>query len=220
MQLRPFRLRLGNAVARGRSDRTRRDLGRALKSYSKGTGGGSAAARRLGSAARTGGRVYQLFSNGAAVGPDGRTVTLSTLAGQDVRAVVDTIVDALVDQDGDRDRVSTALQDALAVALAGVDKFDPAAITHGVVVDMMVVYLREVVFKTVVADSDRAFQRNPDPSVVSQMEVELHALVSEVVDQEARPLFASGGNMSQRDATGVVARAVEQVWHFWESNDQ
>lgn len=220
MQLRPFRLRLGNAVARGTSDRTRSDLGRALNSYSKGTGGGRAASRRLGSAARTGGRVYQLFASGTAVGPDGRTVTLSNLAGQDVRVVVDAIVDALVDLDGDRDRVSTALQDALAVALAGVDKFDPAAITHATIVDMMVVYLREVVFKTVVADSDRAFQRNPDPTVVSQMEVELHALVSEVVDQEARPLFAAGGKMAQQQAAGVVAKAVEQVWDFWEANNQ
>lgn len=216
LNLSGFRRALGNVVARGRSATTGRDLGRTLGNYARATGGGSVAARRLASPARSGGRVFALFTTGTATGPGGRTVTLASLDGLSVRVAVDRIVLALVPVDGDRDKVAAALQDALMVALDGAETFDQNAITQDMLVSMMLIYWRDVVFQTVIADSGRAFQRSADDIEVAKMERDLLALVQQVVDDSLRPLLAASGGLSEAGAVEMQQQAIREVWSVWE----
>jgi hypothetical protein len=208
-----FRRSLGNAVGSGTSG----GFGKALKSYAKATGGGRTAARRLGSPLRTGGRVHSLFGTGTATGPTGQTITLASLDGLSVRVAVDRIVSALVPLDGDRDKVAAALQDALSTALAGAETFDQNAITPDVLTDMMVIYLRDVIFQTVVADSGRAFQRTDDLQQVARMERELLALVGQVVNDQARSLLTGTSGLGEAQMVSLQEQIVTEVWDVWES---
>jgi hypothetical protein len=220
LRLTGFRRTLGNAVARGLSARTDGDIRRALKSYAKATGGGNVAAARLGSASAAGGRIYSLFSTGAAVGPRGERLELASLAGREIRVVIDRIVGALVSNDGDREKITAALQEALPAALNGVETFDPAAVDRDVLVNMMVIYTQECVFQQIVADSDRAFQRNSDPTEVGEMEKDLHSVVVAVVGQQMKPLFQQDATLSEAQAKDIQAQAIRQTWDFWEAREK
>ena len=220
LRLTGFRRTLGNAVARGRSERTSGDIRRALNTYAKATGGGRVAAARLGSASAAGARVYSLFSTGAATGPRGERLELSSLAGREIRVVIDRIVAVLVSKDGDREKITAALQDALPQALNNVETFDPAAVDHDVLANIMVIYTQECVFQQIVADSDRAFQRNSDPTEVGAMENELHSMVVAVVGQQMRSLFQQDATLSEAQAREIQAQAVGQTWDFWEARDK
>ncbi len=208
-----FRRSLGNAVASGASG----GFGRALGSYARATGGGRTAARRLGSPLRTGGRIHSLFGTRTATGPNGQTITLASLDGLSVRVAVDRIVSALVPLDGDRDKVAAALQDALSTALAGAETFDQNAITPDVLTDMMVIYLRDVIFQTVIADSGRAFQRTDDLQQVARMERELLALVGQVVNDQARSLLTGSSGLGEAQMVVLQEQIVTEVWDVWES---
>jgi hypothetical protein len=220
LRLTGFRRTLGNAVARGPSERTSGDIRRALKTYAKATGGGNVAAARLGSASAAGARIYSLFSTGSATGPRGERLELSSLAGREIRVVIDRIVAALVSKDGDREKITAALQDALPQALNNVETFDPAAVDQDVLVNMMVIYTQECVFQQIVADSDRAFQRNSDPTEVGEMENELHSVVVAVVGQQMRSMFQQDATLSEAQARDIQAQAVRQTWDFWEARDK
>lgn len=214
LNLSGFRRTLGNAVSGG----SHSGLRNALRTYAKATGGGRVAARRLGSPLRTGGRLYSLFGTGTATGPTGRTLTLTSLDGLSVRVAVDRIVSALVPMDGERDKVAAALQDALSTALGGVERFDQNAITPDVLTDMMVVYLRDVIFQTVIADSGRAFQRTDDLQQVARMERGLLALVDQVVNDRGRDSLADAGGIHESRIVALEASIVAEVWDVWESS--
>jgi hypothetical protein len=220
LRLTGFRRTLGNAVARGPSARTNGDIRRTLKTYAKATGGGNVAAARLGSASAAGGRIYSLFSTGAAVGPRGERLELASLAGREIRVVIDRIVGALVSNDGDREKITAALQEALPQALNGVETFDPAAVDRDVLVNMMVIYTQECVFQQIVADSDRAFQRNSDPTEVGEMEKDLHSVVVAIVGQQMKPLFPQDVTLSEAQTRDIQAQAIRQTWDFWEARDK
>lgn len=218
LNLSGFRRALGNAVSGGRGGSGTAGLRNALRSYAKATGGGRVAARRLGSPLRTGGRVYALFGTGTATGPTGRTLTLAILNGLSVHVVVDRIVSALVPRDGERDKVAAALQDALSTALSGAETFDQDAITPDILTDMMVIYLRDVIFQTVITDSGRAFQRTDDLQQVAKMEHGLLALVDQVVNDQARSALTEAGGLSEAQMVTLQAKIVVEVWDVWESS--
>lgn len=215
LNLAGFRRTLGNVVSGGSGAA---GLRKALRSYAKATGGGRVAARRLGSPLRTGGRVYALFGTGTATGSTGRTLTLASLNGLSVRVVVDRIVSALVPLDGERDKVAAALQDALSTALSGAETFDQDAITPDILTDMMVIYLRDIIFQTVITDSGRAFQRTDDLQQVAKMERGLLALVDQVVNDQARSALTEAGGLSEAQMVALQAEIVVEVWDVWESS--
>ena len=85
---------------------------------------------------------------------------------------------------------------------------------------MMVIYTQECVFQQIVADSDRAFQRNSDPTEVGEMENELHSVVVAVVGQQMRSMFQQDATLSEAQARDIQAQAVRQTWDFWEARDK
>ena len=214
LNLTGFRRTLGNAVSGGSGG----GLRKALRTYAKATGGGGVAARRLGSPLKTGGRVHSLFGTGTATGPNGQTLTLASLDGLSVRVALDRIVSALVPMDGERDKVAAALQHALSTALGGAETFDQSAITPDVVTDVMVVYLRDVIFQTVISDSGRAFQRSEDLGQIADMERGLLALVDQVVNDQGRAPLAEAGGLDEARIVALEARIVAEVWDVWESS--
>lgn len=214
LNLTGFRRKLGNAVSNGSLGGARK----ALRTYAKATGGGRVAARRLASPLKTGGRVFSLFGSGTATGPTGQTLTLASLDGLSVRVALDRIVSALVPKDGERDKVAAALQDALSTVLAGAETFDQNAITPGVVTDLMVAYLREIIFQTIIADSGRAFQRTDDLQQIGKMERGLLALVDQVVNDQGRASLAEAGGLDEVRMVALEARIVAEVWDVWESS--
>lgn len=214
LNLTGFRRTLGNAVSGGSAG----GLRKALRTYAKATGGGRVAARRLGSPLKTGGRVFSLFGTGTATGPTGRTLTLASLDGLSVRVALDRIVSALVPMDGERDKVAAALQDALSTALGGAETFDQNAITPDVLTDVMVVYLRDVIFQTIISDSGRAFQRTDDLQQIGKMERGLLALVDQVVNDQGRASLAEAGGLDEARFVALEARIVAEVWDVWESS--
>lgn len=98
------------------------------------------------------------------------------------------------------------------------ETFDQSAITPDILTDMMVIYLRDVIFQTVIADSGRAFQRTDDLQQVARMERGLLALVGQVVNDQARPLLSGARGLGEAQMVGLQGQIVAEVWDVWESS--
>ena len=81
---------------------------------------------------------------------------------------------------------------------------------------MVVVYLRDVIFQTIIAESGRAFQRIDDLQQIARKERELLALVEQVVNDQARPLLAGTSGLGEAQITALQGQIVSEVWDTWE----
>jgi hypothetical protein len=215
-RFRGFRTSLGRFVSGGGQANLRHALGRYAKTA---TGGSSVASRRFSAISGAGGALYDVISDlrRGGTGEAASGVDLSSLNGTDTVIAIQEIVKALTPVNGDGEKISEAMQVALSECLEGIEEFDPARITDDMLVDMLVVYLRECVFEQIILNSDRAFQKTSSAERVVEAERELHVLVTVVVDKHMRPLFlANAKALTRAEVERIQQRAIADVWSEWE----
>lgn len=215
-RFRGFRISLGRFVSGGRQANLRHALGRYAKTA---TGGSSVASRRFSAMSGAGGVLYDVMSDlrRGGTGEAASGVDLSALNGLDTVIAIQEIVKALTPVNGDSEKIREAMQVALSECLEGMEEFDPSGITDDMLVDMLLVYLRECVFQQITLDSDRAFQKTSSPERMVDAERELHELVAVVVDKHMRPLFSSNARaLTRSEVERIQRQAIADVWSEWE----
>lgn len=206
-----FRLALGRFASSGDLADARVALGHWARTS---TGGGHAGAMRVARAARTGGAALASFARaGASQPPIAGSLDVRSLAGLPVAVVVERIVDAfcptgIVDEDIAR----LAIGEALTIALAGPDTFDPNAIDANAVRVATLTFVAELVFISVAGDVGAALAGAPSPLAAVQRESDIRSLVREVTDAAGTPILAASGNvLTPAGLTALVSQLVEVV---------
>lgn len=206
-----FRAALGRFAASSDRREARTALGHWARTS---TGGARAGAARVGRATRTGGAaLVGLARAGAGLSPLEGALDVRTLAGLAVDIAIDRIVDAFC-QPGilDEDMARLAIGEALAVALAGVDTFDPNAVDANTVSVATLTLAAELVFVQVAGDGGRALAAAPSPVAAAQREADLRSLIREVTDVVGTPIIAAAGNVLTPVAmSSLISRLVEVV---------
>ena len=209
-----FRQSLGQFVSGG----DRNDLERAVGHYArKASGGRESAARRMGSVTQAGAGLFGALTNVPA-GPGEASVDLGNLVGLPCKQAISAITQALATDDGDSDKIRVAMSHALAEALDGVGTFDPECITDDVIVDTMIGYLAEAIFRQMVMDSNKAFNKAGTVVQLMRAETELHELIKVVVDKHMGPKLAGNVRIFTRQQMVQIERqAIIDVWKEWEA---
>lgn len=209
-----FRQSLGRFVSGG----DRNDLKSAVGHYArKSSGGGSSAARRMGSVTQAGAGLFGTLA-GVPAAPGESSVDLGSLAGLPCELAISAITQALTTEDGDSDKIRAAMNHALVEALDGVETFDPQCITDDVIVDTMIGYLAESIFLQMVMDSDKAWNKADTPAQAMRAETELRELIKVVVDKHMAPkLVGNVRNVSRQQMAQIERQAIIDAWKEWEA---
>lgn len=211
----PFRTHLGKYVSSGNSYYLHKSIGEYAR---RSTGGAATGPRRFGSVTTAGGVLFDVLNNlrqgGTAEQIAG--VDLSALNGKDIDFAIQEIVTALTPNNGDADKIRAAMTMALSECLEGLEEFNATTIDDGMLIDILVYYLRECVFEQVVMDSGKAFQK-AIPERVLDAEEALHSLIESVVDKHMRILFSDGiTSLNQQRVSDIQKQAILEVWVEWE----
>jgi hypothetical protein len=206
-----FRTELGRYAQSGSRNAARSALGHWARIS---VGGASFGARRLTRAARTSGAaISALASISAGQAPPPGSLDVRSLAGLPTDLAVDRIVDAFCPSGiPDQDLIRIAMTEALVVALADNDNFDPASIDGDAIRVITLTLVAELVFLSVAGDAGNALDASPSPIAAVQRETDLRSLIREVTDVEGTPILNSVGNVLPPDAVAsLVSRLIETV---------
>lgn len=208
-----FRKRLGKFVSTG----DRSELHNAVGRYAKtATGGSAVGPRRFGAMAQAGGALFDALAqlrNGAS--PAG--LNLGALDGIDTDLAIEAIVQALVPPNGDADRIRSAMNEALSECLQGYDDFDFAHITDEMLIEVMLVYVRQCVFQQIVLDSRDALGKAEESGRVEEAERELLALVGAATETHMRPLLSGDLRViNSVQMEQAQLQAIRDIWIEWE----
>lgn len=215
-RFRSFRRSIGSFVRTGDHN----ELESALGHYARrGSGGGTTASRRMGSVSNAGANLYSLLiGESLPSGSGAETFSLNDLAGEPCEHAIAALVQALTPEGGDADKIRVAMNHALVEALDGIEVFDPSSITDEVLVDIMISYLAESVFLTVVMDGGDAWKKADAPINESSALEDLWELIKVVVDKHMAPQFLGRARSFTRQAIiELERRVVADVWAEWES---
>ena len=204
-----------------------RQLRSALGHYArKGSGGGGAATRRLGSITKAGADLYEALSGEVSFAvpggiafeaPGALTINVTDLTGQSCELVIETIVGALTPDSGDADKIRAAMNHALVEALDGVEIFNPSYVTDDVIVNTMIGFLSESVFLQITMDGGKAWLKAESPHRATEAENELSELIKVVVDKHMAPKFAGkDGSFTNREMIQLQRQVIGEVWNEWE----
>ena len=182
-------------------------------------GGGTAAAERLSRAARLGGSAFSaLASAGANRPPQDGGMDLRTLAGRPVDEAVSAIVDAFCPPGIlDEDAIRAAMSEALAEALAGLDKFDPTRLNDYAVLVATRSFVAELVFNAVMAEQGQSAS-NATPVQAVERENRIREIVRELTDLKATPLLQNNAALSPsyiEALVGDIATSVYEEMATW-----
>ncbi len=219
-------------IENGRFRAFRTDMGRfaatsdvgamksALRSYAtSATGGASAAFRRMASAFGSGASVWgfaqDLAAGGAPIGPSG--VSLAACIGMPVDEAIEIIVAALAPTNEDGDLVRTCMADALSEILQDVHIFTAAALDADSVSALMVAYLSQLIFKEMIQDAGRAFQKAESVLQARDAELVLFEFVKSDVERIFTSRMASAlGTPTATDMLRIQGETLREVWRDWE----
>lgn len=206
-----FRTALRRYARTGNAD----DVRSALGHWSRTSGGGArVGTARVARAARTGGAALAGFAQAAAgTPPEAGALDIRSLAGLPVQAAIDRIVDAFCPPGiVDEDLARAAIAEALDLALAGLDTFDPAAISQDAVNVATLAYAAELVFLEIAGDGGRALAGAPSQAAAVERERAIRSLIREVADVVGSPILAGAGAGLTSDAmAALVSRLVGAV---------
>lgn len=191
-----------------------RSARKALGRFSRGSmGGGAAAAQRLSRAARVGGAAFSALSSAASgQAPVDGGMDLRSLAGQPVNEAIGQIVDAFCPPGIlDEDSIRAAMSEALAEALAGLDKFDPQAINDYAALVATRSFVTELVFNAVMAEQGQVASET-SPVVAIDRENQIRSIVREVTDVKATPLLQQKAVVSAGDIESLVKDLATAVY--------
>jgi len=208
-----FRKSLGKFVSNGDRAELQNAVGRYAKSA---TGGSTVGPRRFGAMAHAGGALFDVLANlRDGISPVG--LNLARLDGIDTDLAIEAIVQALVPSNGDADRIRAAMNEALSECLQGYDDFDFSRITDEMLIEVMLVYVRQCVFQQIVLDSRDALGKAEESGRIEEAERELLALVGAATETHMRPLLS--GDMRVIDSTQIEQaqlQAIRDIWIEWE----
>lgn len=192
----------------------RRSAEKALGRYSRGSmGGGAAATQRVSRAARVGGAAFSALSSAAAgQAPIHGGMDLRSLTGQPINEAIGQIVDTFCPPGIlDEDSIRAAMGEALAEALAGLDKFDPQAIDAYAAVVAARSFVTELVFNAVMAEQGQSAS-DVSPVVAIDRENQIRGIVREVTDVQATPLLQKKAVFTGGDIETLVKNLATAVY--------
>lgn len=208
-----FRKSLGKYVSNGDREELHNAVGRYAKTA---TGGSTVGPRRFGAMAHAGGALFDALAQ-LRNGVSPRGLNLEALDGLDTDVAIDLLAQALVPTNGDADRIRTAMNEALSECLQGHDDFDFAHITDEMLIEVMLVYVRQCVFQQIVLDSRDALGKAAESGRVEEAERELLALVGAATETHMRPLLS--GDIRLMDGAQIAQvqlLAIRDIWIEWE----
>ncbi len=207
---RDFRVAYGNFARTGSTQSAREALGHHARTSA---GGGRTAAARTARAARSGGGALASFAASATTGQAPVSgFNIRSLAGQSIDSAIAQIVDAFCPPGIlDEEMARIAMGEALAVALEGVDTFDPDAVDAEAVRIATLTFVSELVFLEVASDGGNALAQAPSQTSAVQRELDLRDLIREVADDVGTPILTASSLLTAADFTRLVTRLVELV---------
>jgi len=208
-----FRQSLGRFVG----TRNGNDLREALGHYARrSSGGGNTASRRMSSVAKAGANLHG-FLTGSGEFTAEATFNLNSLSGQSCELAIAAIVKGLTPEDGDADKIQVAMNQALVMALDGIEVFDPAHITDDVIVNTLIFFIAESVFIQVTLEGGKAWNKASTPPERMAAENDLRELIKVVVDQHMAPKFTrSARSFSRNEIIQLEQQVIVDVWTEWE----
>jgi len=214
-RFRAFRASLGKFVSSGSDKYLKSAIGHYARTAS---GGGTIAARRLGSITKTGGALFGALTGNTVKLDNGKIFDITKLSGLPCESVMQQLLEALTPEDGDSEKIRAALSNALIEALDGVEVFDANNITDDILISIMINYLAESIFLQIVMDGGRSWNKAETTTDALRAEKQLRELVKVIVDKQLELVFSNGiGHLSQTQVIEIEKNAIVNVWTEWES---
>lgn len=187
------------------------ELRRALAHYVRtGYGGATTMARRMGSTAKTAGRLNSVLTSGLALdGTDLRDALLSS--GNDVNLVLDAIVDAASPPDGTQDAESSrrSMWEALSDLLAWYPDVDFLALTNDQRFFVIERYTALDVYGRFCLDLQRTIMdKSPDPATGLRRLKQIREFITEHVAAAFRALREQGSPATTSNITQLTRDAL------------
>ena len=217
-RFRGFRTEFGRAVAGAGAGSFASALGKYARDA---TGGASIGPRRFGPAYTAGGALFdlldQLATNGTAE-VDG--ADLSTLIGQPLEQVAETIAELLAPENADHDLIRTAMLDAIVEALPDVEYFEPAALSADQIIVLLVEFHAQLLFREITGEAGDAWNKSDSQQRTIEAEGEFLDLIRAAVDRHLSPLLAEGlGQAGRPDIEALQRKALDDIWTEWSSQE-
>lgn len=217
-RFRGFRTEFGRAVAGGGAGSFASALGKYARDA---TGGASIGPRRFGPAYTAGGTLFdllgQLATNGTA---EVNGTDLSTLIGQPLEQVAETIAELLAPENADHDLIRTAMLDAIVEALPDVEYFEPAALSPDQIIVLLVEFHSQLLFTEITGEAGDAWNKSDSQQRTIEAEAELLDLIRAAVDRHLSPLLAAGLTHATRpDMEAIQRKALDDIWTEWSGQE-
>lgn len=218
-RFRVARIHLGQFAESG----SRVGLRRGLRHYVRtGLGGSRSASRRMASTARKAGSLYgvlQALGSGAILQVN-LGVDPADLAGRSAREIVDHIAEALSPSDGTLD--SEASRQSISWALCEFMRREPGAdlvaLTHEQIELVIVLFISADVCSRIELDVGKIiFDRAPDAATAVNRFQEMNGYVQQVIAAAFRRRAESSSSLSQREATQLANRVIQETFEVFES---
>ena len=214
-RFKPFRLSLSRFVQSG----NKADLYKAMGHYARtATGGRNVGARRFGSASKTGGALFGLLSDlrSGGTGEAIVNIDLSSLNGKDLDYAIQEIARVVTCVDGDAEKTKVAVQHALSETLEGLGTFNSSVITDEMLVNIMILYVRDFVFQQIVMESGKALQGLTNGIQAIEVENAILELVSVIVEKTMSPFFINGISLlTRQQVEGIQQKTIAEVMMEW-----
>ena len=206
----PARMGLGNFARTGASDSLRRSLGHYVR---KGYGGAATAVRRMGSTARTAGRLYGVLAE------PGNQFDPVLLAGRSADEVMDALVEAVRPTDGTQDAETgrRAIRDALSELLERFPDADLLDLLEEQRLLAIESYVALDVYNRFYADVGKTVKDNaPTASTALSRLEEVKGYVREIVSACFRDLSRAGEPLNTQGISRMTRQALRDTFEVFE----
>ena len=217
-RFRGFRTEFGRAVAGGGAGSFSSALGKYARDA---TGGTSIGPRRFGTAYAAGGALFDLIDQLATTGAaDVNGTDLSTLIGQPLEQVAETIAAILAPENADHDLIRTAMLDAIVEALPDVEYFEPAALSPDQIIVLLVEFHAQLLFTEIAGEAGDAWNKSDSQQRTIDAEGELLDLIRAAVDRHLSPVLADGlARATRPDIEALQRKALDDIWAEWSGQE-
>ena len=218
-RFRGARTNLGQFADSGSQGGLRRGLGHYVRS---GLGGSRNASRRMTSTARNAGALYgvlQALADGAAPQVD-LGIDPTGLAGLPAREIVDRIAEALSPSDGtlDAEASRTSISWALCEFMRREPGADLFALTLEQIFLTVVLYIGADICSRIELDIGKTIlEKAPDPATAVERVQEIKRFVRQVVANRFRRRSENAGRLTQREASRLATRVIQDTFEVFES---
>lgn len=218
-RFRGARVNLGEFARSGSENSLKRGLGYYVQ---PGLGGSGNATRRMAGTARRAGSLYgALLALSSDTEP---TVDLGLdperLAGRPAREVVDRIAEALSHSDGSLDSETSrrSLSQALCELIRREPTIDLAALTHDQIILATELFISADICLRIEVDVGKTIlDKAPNAAAAVRRLEQMHRYVRQVVASAFRRRSATPATMTQRDATRLATRIIQDTLEVFES---